>query len=321
MISIIIPIYNTSEDMLLFNFKELMKIKRKDIEFILIDDGSEEYIGKICNQYTNLDKRFVYYKIKNSGVSNARNVGIGKSNGDFLIFLDSDDFLKCDIIDELNNDINCDLIMFDYNLIYDSGRIELFHTNINYGSYDKSNIKDFMSKAVGSFSFNPVHSKIYKKKIILDNNIYFPKDIKIGEDLIFNLSYLACCKKITYKQIVLTNYRVYENSSVRKFPLDRFNDFIMECDCRLNFIENKNLVSAENKVYDCCQKLLFSNVLNSINCGNEVNEVYERLNNKIIQKIILYKKSKLINKLKMKILFHKKLLLKACKLKKMKKKI
>lgn len=323
--SIIIPIYNTKEELLKYNLKILLNLKREDVEIILIDDGSKSYINQICSEFVNRDKRFRYFKIENSGVSNARNVGIEKSSGDNLIFLDADDFLESKTIEELPNSNMFDIIVYDYILKYESGKNKIFNIGIEYGEYFNKKIKIIKEKIATSFAFNTIHSKIYKKDKIINNQIKFPNKVKIGEDLIFNLQYFSKCENFKYEKKILTHYRIYNTSSVRNFTKERFLDFEAEYDSKIDFIKKENIEKeCVTGVYNYYQYLLFSNVLNSIISGISLEDIYIILEQEKYQKIIMYKNTKFINRLKMFIISKKQnkfILLKICKLKQMKGKI
>ncbi|HAQ2442584.1 TPA: glycosyltransferase family 2 protein, partial [Enterococcus faecium] len=93
-LSIIVPIFNTPEMMLIECLESLSSSKHAMLEFLLIDDGSEEFIDRICKKFILMDKRFKYFRQENQGVSAARNLGILKSNGKWITFLDPDDKLE-----------------------------------------------------------------------------------------------------------------------------------------------------------------------------------------------------------------------------------
>lgn len=101
-LSVIVPIYNSSKylyDCLL----SLASLELKDAEFILIDDGSKDNSSNICKQFLNKDKRFAYYYKCNGGVSSARNYGLNISKGKYILFLDSDDYINCNILSAISS--------------------------------------------------------------------------------------------------------------------------------------------------------------------------------------------------------------------------
>ena len=119
--SIIVPVYNC-EQYLEKCLNSLLKQSYKNIEIILINDGSNDNSEKICLNYKKLDSRIKYYKKDNGGVSSARNLGINVCNGDYITFLDSDDYLDIDTIEFINNYINksdIDLIRYGFIKEYD----------------------------------------------------------------------------------------------------------------------------------------------------------------------------------------------------------
>ena len=101
-ISVIVPVYNV-EKYLTKCVDSIMNQTYKDLEIILVDDGSTDNSGKICDEYVKKDKRFKVIHKKNGGLSDARNVGIKNSTGEYLSFIDSDDYIDNDMIECLYN--------------------------------------------------------------------------------------------------------------------------------------------------------------------------------------------------------------------------
>lgn len=195
LVSIIVPIYN-SEKTIERCIDSLKKQIYKNIEIILIDDGSADLSYDICRKMIQSDKRVFLYRKDNSGVSDTRNYGIKKSKGEFILFVDSDDvvlenyvssfisnvknndIVVCGIAEKKNND-------FIYNYINGNGTI---NNNYDIARNIISNCKSNL--------YNSPCNKFYKSKIIKDNDIYFEKNLDIGEDLLFNLRYLEKCHSI-----------------------------------------------------------------------------------------------------------------------------
>lgn len=118
-ISIIVPVYNC-EDYLKRCVDSLLNQTYKNLEIILVDDGSTDNSSLICDEYSNADNRVVVFHLKNGGAAAARNYGINKSNGDYLFFVDADDFIEDDAIEcLLNIGENMDIIYCDYYRYYE----------------------------------------------------------------------------------------------------------------------------------------------------------------------------------------------------------
>lgn len=119
-VSIIVPIYNVQK----YIYKcidSILSQTYKNLEIILVDDGSPDNCGKICDEYASKDNRIIVVHTKNGGLSAARNVGLNKSTGNFIIFVDSDDYLENSAIEDCLNYIktnNCDILIFNWYNVY-----------------------------------------------------------------------------------------------------------------------------------------------------------------------------------------------------------
>ena len=200
-VSVIIPVYNTS-----FYLKECIESVLNqfflDFEIIIINDGSTDDSGKICEEYAKCDKRIHLYHQKNQGVSAARNYGIQKAKGEWLVFLDSDDFVDKSYLSDFFSNL--------------SGRTELVIQGMNKYSTKVEMFYEFSKREIISrdkflqqyeiipYFFGPV-SKLYKREIIKKNNLQFDNSKSFAEDTLFNLDYLSWCNN----EILIINQRNY----------------------------------------------------------------------------------------------------------------
>ena len=205
-ISIVIPVYN-AEKFLKKCLKSIMNYKNGLVEVIIVDDESTESSYKIYSQY----KDILIFKKKNGGVSSARNFGITKASGEYIMFVDSDDeltddyFIKIQKELEYNNDFYLFSSTYKNELINESICEKILYGNNKY--------------------LNSPWSKIYKKSIIDNYKIKFNEKIINGEDLIFNLQYSLKCNTCRFVNEKIYKYRVTSISSTKKF-----NDKIFESD-------------------------------------------------------------------------------------------
>lgn len=179
-LSIILPVYNVSQ-YLRQCIDSILNQPFKDFELIIVDDGSTDDSGKICDEYVYKDLRVKVYHKLNGGLSSARNYGISKHRGKYLSFIDSDDFIVGDYytkaIDILDNDNSIDLVWLQYAKIYDDGRIEE-----SFNVEDCLYVKNKNSKFLNFFCSKEAFAwlKIYRNTIF--ENIKYPKG-QILEDL------------------------------------------------------------------------------------------------------------------------------------------
>lgn len=211
--SVIIPVYNT-ENYLDRCTLSCINQTYKDFEIILINDGSKDNSGTICDEYSKKDNRIKVIHQENAGVSTARNVGIINAIGDYIVFLDSDDYLEFNMLEKLNNIIeNNEVECIIYNL-----KNEL-ENKIVYGK----ELIDSLITLIRTETINSPWNKIYKRSIIEKYNIKFDKKIQIGEDLLFNISYISKIKTIYLYNDKLYNYTIENNNSLTsKYKKDKY---------------------------------------------------------------------------------------------------
>lgn len=191
--SIIIPVYNV-EKYLKKCLLSLLHQTYSDFEVLIIDDGSTDNSIKIINEYTKKDSRFSIYEQVNSGQGSARNNGIRRAKGDYILFLDADDYLALDALRKLSNKISqssSDVISF--NCIIDHGIIKK-KSILNDGFHGHFNaIKDSSILTVPSNST----ARIVKRELLLNNNIYFNENV-MYEDIGFTIKVMAYAKDVLF---------------------------------------------------------------------------------------------------------------------------
>lgn len=210
LVSIVIPIYNVEE----FLEKCLNSIKKQsynNFEAILIDDGSKDKSKTICQKFTEQDDRFKYIYQKNAGVSTARNNGIQNATGEFITFVDGDDYLDKNHIEEMVNGLKkSDLVISGRKNIIGNIVEESFTADSTLTLTQKELVDYILKKGlVYSFPWN----KMYKMQILKENYIDFDHNLDYGEDLVFNMQYALLIQKSTLITGSTYNY-VYRKDSV-----------------------------------------------------------------------------------------------------------
>lgn len=210
-ISIIVPIYN-SEDKLERCINSILSQSYKDIEIILINDGSTDESLKICEEFKNKDKRIILIDKKNAGVSAARNCGLDITTGEYIQFVDSDDYIKPNMCECLLKGIcksKADVVICGYDRTEKNKITSKFPKEATINKlYD---FKDTFSELFNNALFNAPWNKLYRKERIKK---YFKENLSIGEDLLFNLSYFSDCDKIVMINDCLYNYDVLSQESL-----------------------------------------------------------------------------------------------------------
>lgn len=207
LISIIVPIYN-AENYLEKCIQSLINQTYKNLEIILINDGSTDNSKKICNEYAKKDQRIKLINQKNSGVSTARNKGMESAQGQYICFVDSDDYISQEFIEKMTNQIitaKADLAICNINNVSSKGikaqNFLPYKNNIITKEDYYKNINNY-----GGFLWN----KIFKKSLI--GNLRLEKDIYYCEDELFVINYVEKCNKISCVNEPLYFYCIHSNS-------------------------------------------------------------------------------------------------------------
>ena len=211
-ISVIIPVFNT-EGYLTICLESLLNQTFDDFEIICINDGSTDNSLKILENFASKFDKIKIFSQDNQGVSAARNRGIKEAVGDYLIFLDSDDFLNKDCLEKSYQEIiktGADILCFGLNRISTNSVVPSKDSTLLY-KYEKSN--NIKMKDMISF-LDSAASKLIRKKFVVDNEIEFPVGIKCCEDGVFNLLCYYNNPKYAFLNEYFYNYVTHRNSSV-----------------------------------------------------------------------------------------------------------
>lgn len=235
-ISIIIPLYN-SEKFLRKNLDSIFSQTYKNYELILINDGSTDGSLEVCKNYQKKHKNIIIKSQKNKGVSSARNEGLKIASGEYVMFLDADDFLLDNycvskIIKELNEK-KIDVLLYKMKYYYDNKKKYIKLPNYNV---DENNIIDDLISQ-NKLSISPC-DKVVKRSILIDNNIFFDENMKNLEDADWSLriynstSRIKCINEelYVYRQHCNTASRTYSKTLVESYKFffkkwENFNTF------------------------------------------------------------------------------------------------
>lgn len=234
-ISIVIPVYKT-ENFLCRCIESVINQTYKNIEIILVNDGSPDKCGLICNKYKQIDNRIIVIHKKNEGVSKARNSGMEIVTGDYIYFLDSDDFIDSDTIHILYKhavETFADIIIGNYKLINEYGDIKLCDSfkkkNFTKSDYEKSSekFKYFFGKSYGRNVWN----RLYKTSYLKSLDIIFEKDnLNYAEDFLFNLKIFIHRPKVELINKYTYYYFQNNNSITNSYKKDLTEKYL----CILN---------------------------------------------------------------------------------------
>ena len=257
LISIIVPVYNV-EKYLRECLDSIMSQTYQNFECLLINDGSPDHSADICREYVEKDSRFRYFEKENGGVSSARNLGIEHSKGEYITFIDSDDWVESDYVETLYDELikeNADIAVSTYK------RFEMgdncWYVHAFQRGYDKKVFtnKKFMDELLSLDGFDNsyrfVSGKLVHRNML--ENIAFNVATTFGEDMEFWFKIYMVSDRVVYVNKDTYNYRTDERIS-KHLTLDAVRSDIQQ---RLNFIALLSSRGIETKGYvdECLKKL------------------------------------------------------------------
>lgn len=207
-ISVIVPVYK-AEEYLPRCINSILSQEFTDFELLLIDDGSPDGSGKICDGYAAKDSRIRVFHKENGGVSSARNLGLDNATGEWVSFIDSDDYLSPSFF-ELGNICNCDVIQKSYVVLYeDSGRTEQRIVPEEDFKTQEDFYRFFVTRRTSA-----LWDKFIRRELIGSNR--FNTNVHIGEDFLFFLSLLNRIKGYKFSSKGYYNYIIRKGSAMEQ---------------------------------------------------------------------------------------------------------
>ena len=251
LISIIVPIYNVSK-YLDKCVESILNQNYKNIELILVDDGSTDGSEKKCDDWAKKDSRVVVIHKENGGSADSRNVGMEAAKGDYIGFVDSDDWIAPEMYEKLMVAIqerNLDMAVCFFKAVSDENYVfnNTEYPTTEYTGRDFANLIIAEKKPRISYA---IWKCLYKREVIKD--IKFYKGVHYNEDAVFLIESLWNAKKMAFIDAPMYYYRVHE-SSISNIDISekRINDILFKCEWLLNYYgENANR-SELKKVRKC----------------------------------------------------------------------
>ena len=265
-VSIIVPVYKV-EKYISRCIESILNQSYTDWELILIDDGSPDKSGEICDQYAAKDNRIrVFHKI-NSGVGETRNLGIKKAEGEWLLFIDSDDFVNSQYVSSFFNHAvdNSILVIQGLNNISEIGTV-ISRIEFDPGDYEG----DIMFATINKynlFNFGGPYCKLYNKSNLISNRIQFPVQYSYGEDSVFFFKYLKTINTIRLSEQCGYNYVRYNGNtlSTKDHRIETVLPFIKDTLEDLTFFDKNRI--ALPKYGNNLVQLMVSSLLNMYRLG------------------------------------------------------
>lgn len=227
LISVIVPVFNV-EKYLSECIESILNQSYYNLEILLVDDGSSDKSGEICDYYAELDSRVKVIHQENKGVSAARNTGLARATGDYIGFVDGDDYIKPDMYFhalKLACKYECEVVFFGYSRVFDSDVTEFISLpELNFNKKGRVDVEEAMFLCHGSY-FTSVWNKLYLKKACdlpeKKSYIKFDTNINLGEDVIWLYKVLSRCQNIYVDKHELYVYRQRNGSLTHGLNLKR----------------------------------------------------------------------------------------------------
>lgn len=242
-VSIIIPVYKV-EKYLKRCIESVINQSYKNIEIILVNDGSPDKCGEICDSYARIDSKIKVIHKKNGGLSSARNAGLDIASGEYIMFVDSDDWIEEDSLEKLDKymDMSYDIINFKFSFIKEGSKNIIELQSDSKESYECDLISYIDKLFMGELSFF-IWNKLYKKDLF--NEVRFPEG-RNYEDLatIYKLYFNA-------KNIIVTDYTLYNywlgnsNSITSNSTIKNMTDYLLST--KEIYEVNKNYLQINNR--------------------------------------------------------------------------
>lgn len=303
-ISVIVPVYNT-EPYLRQCIDSILNQTFTDFELLLVDDGSTDHSGEICEEYAQIDTRIRVFHTANQGVSAARNLGISKACAKWITFVDSDDWVDIDFLYSFDcKNLN------DAGIIYQGILLESNNSKdikIVQHSYTEATISPLTEKELEVYHIlddGYAYGKLYNSTIIQKNGIVFDIKLTIHEDLLFLFTYLCYIKEIRLSSSLTYHYRRQgkgANLSAKPHSAEEYlyiADKMQKCLSSLCFVLQINNIRYIKHLYTkhCLYKYLFA-------CTNARKENYVYIYNSTIFQKELFRKYFIPQNLKHKIIW------------------
>lgn len=291
-ISIIIPVYN-SEMYLAKCIESVCEIKDEETEILLVDDGSSDRSGQICDYYAHRDKRIRVFHQENKGVSVARNLGILQARGEWICFVDSDDWLsehfEQQVIKKIREDV--DIVYFGALQTVQENVKETVDpeqdvleneqiTALRLGLLNMDN-KQFQQIKNGKFIYTVPWGKLYKKELLEKYKIFFDENLVWGEDIVFLFEILKYTKRVQTISQRGYFYRENDSSISRSYNKDAvifYLKMMESLEKRMNIVEDDERIW--NNFYLCIiRQFLFTSQRSIFHIDNLISkqEVWKQL--------------------------------------------
>lgn len=258
-VSVVIPVYNCEKFIERAVKSVLSQGNPEQYQIILVDDGSTDNSGRVCDLLSQNYSHVYAYHQKNAGVSAARNLGIEKSEGEWISFLDCDDYLLDGFFDKLICEPYADLLCCDFDIGNEG--FPLIHGKIKEGVYKREDFKAVLYPVMAeNTTFYSACNKIFRANIIKNNNLRFVNGMKLAEDMTFTYEYVKLINSFKFHDEKLYHYYINDNNttSVVKRSYETYRSTYLYLKAYFKAVDD------DNKLFATLQTGFLNNAIGSI---------------------------------------------------------
>lgn len=286
-LSIIIPAYNT-EEYIGQCIESVLNIKEIENEIIIINDGSTDKTFEIVKKYESKNSNIKLINQNNQGASAARNRGIKESTGDYIYFLDSDDWIETGSFEKIvkgiendyNNNEEIDVLVGKEKGFSEFTKIETLDERIPKELVGKIiSGKEFMEKSIKGKFWNvrlPIY--LYKSSLLIENNIIFPIGRKSNEDEVFSINIFYHTKRLKIVDEIFGNYRARNGSIMSVLNVRHVEDIFENAKELIETYKNEQDLNTKNMIFYMIKRYYKSSMKKAIQCNKKdiFNNIYEQ---------------------------------------------
>ena len=286
-LSIIIPAYNT-EEYIGQCIESVLNIKEIENEIIIINDGSTDKTFEIVKKYESKNSNIKLINQDNQGASVARNRGIKESTGDYIYFLDSDDWIETGSFEKIvkgiendyNNNEEIDVLVGKEKGFSEFTKVETLDERIPKELVGKIiSGKEFMEKSIKGKFWNvrlPIY--LYKSSLLIENNIIFPIGRKSNEDEVFSINIFYHTKRLKIVDEIFGNYRARNGSIMSVLNVRHVEDIFENAKELIETYKNEQDLNTKNMIFYMIKRYYKSSMKKAIQCNKKdiFNNIYEQ---------------------------------------------
>ena len=216
-VSIIVPLYN-AEKFAHRCIDSILAQSYDDYELLLVDDGSKDGTSALCDDYAQEHRCIKVFHKENGGVSSARNLGLNHATGEWVTFVDADDWVEPNFLQSVQNadDKKVDWVFAEWRTLWDDGRPnELNRTDKGHIISGRDEVKRIWNEMAGDDICRCPWGKFFRRAIIEDNNLRFDESLRYGEDTVFNYQYFSLVHSLQLSNMPDADYIFHQTAGTR----------------------------------------------------------------------------------------------------------